>query len=421
MVNELKVLLISIIFAFSQVKRKRICLSSRINNNKTKEITVNKKILVDISCIIQNDLRTGIQRVVRAISHELIKNKVENYDVFLVYATSSQCYRYANNIQNIFFGTNIEHKLLSGTDIQVNCGDIFIGLDLATSILPRYKSQLEKWKIQGMKIHIFIFDLLPMSHPKWFRIATSIKFNNWLRTITVLADSVICISESVKNEYEHWTKKKYNLNENQIKKHVIPMAYDISGSFPSTGLPKNSEDILSIFRLTPTALMVGTVEPRKGHEDVISGFEKLWAMGYEYNLCIVGKQGWKCTRIVERISNHQLLGKRLFWINDASDEFLTELYTNTYGLIYASNGEGYGLPIIEAISMNKPVLARDLSVFREVQNNQVKYFNKTNDRLENVVLEWFNDPQVLINNNASNQRKWDEVTKILLKAVLNQT
>jgi glycosyltransferase involved in cell wall biosynthesis len=59
--------------------------------------------------------------------------------------------------------------------------------------------------------------------------------------------------------------------------------------------------------------MVGTVEPRKGYAQTIDAFELLWSKGEEVNLVIVGKAGWHVEELVERLRDHPLRGKRLFW------------------------------------------------------------------------------------------------------------
>jgi len=57
-----------------------------------------------------------------------------------------------------------------------------------------------------------------------------------------------------------------------------------------------------------------------------------------------------------------------------SDEYLEQLYGACGCLIAASEGEGYGLPLVEAARHGKPVLARDIPVFREVAGDHARYF-----------------------------------------------
>ena len=57
----------------------------------------------------------------------------------------------------------------------------------------------------------------------------------------------------------------------------------------------------------------------------------------------------------------------------------------------ASVGEGFGLPLIEAAQHNKPIIARDLPVFREVAGDCATYFNGDHLSLAAVISSWSED------------------------------
>jgi len=123
--------------------------------------------------------------------------------------------------------------------------------------------------------------------------------------------------------------------------------------------------------------MVGTVEPRKGYEAALAAFDHLWRTRPTEapDLIIVGKAGWKTSNLQERIRSHREFGARLLWFERMSDEGLCLLYEACRGLLVASRGEGWGLPIIEATMQRCHILARDLPVFREHGLSNVSYFS----------------------------------------------
>jgi glycosyltransferase involved in cell wall biosynthesis len=137
--------------------------------------------------------------------------------------------------------------------------------------------------------------------------------------------------------------------------------------------------------------MVGTLEPRKGHEQVLNAFDELWINGEPFNLIIVGKQGWLVDQLVERLTNHCECGRKLFWLTNASDEYLSHLYQRSIALIAASFGEGFGLPIIEASRHHCAVIARNLPVFREAAETHAFFFDcETGEELAKCIKKWLN-------------------------------
>jgi glycosyltransferase involved in cell wall biosynthesis len=101
----------------------------------------------------------------------------------------------------------------------------------------------------------------------------------------------------------------------------------------------------------------------------------LWAQHIDVNLVIVGKKGWMVDILAERINTHAEFGIRLFWLDGISDEYLESIYNSSTCLVSASEGEGFGLPLIEAAKQGIPIIARDLPVFREVAGEHAFYFN----------------------------------------------
>lgn len=334
---------------------------------KTTHNTTQKQLLVDISVIYQNDSGTGIQRVVRALLTQLLSTPPAGYIVQPIIATRKSSYR------AISLDTS-DSSLDTSKLISIQPGDIFLGLDLSAHIIPAHHNQLSKWKTQGAVLHFVVYDILPIHHPEWFSRKLSRAFRRWIKTIAILADSAICISASSEADLVKCFRDQYNLPTDCIPTKVIPMGWDISSSNPSKGLPLNFEALLSQIKLHNTILIVGTLEPRKGHVQVLDAFEVLWQDGNNLNLIIVGQSGWKTEVLQARIQNHPYFNKHLFWLDKASDEALIKLYQACDGVIVASLAEGFGLPLIEAISHGKPVLARDLAVFKEIAGHNVDYF-----------------------------------------------
>ena len=158
---------------------------------------------------------------------------------------------------------------------------------------------------------------------------------------------------------------------------------------PSKGMPDTAKAVLNQMAERPSFLMVGTLEPRKGQTQTLAALEKLWEQGVEANLVIVGKQGWNMETLVDQLRNHPELGYRLFWLEGISDEYLEKVYAASTCLIAASEGEGFGLPLIEAAQHKLPIIARDIPVFREVAGEHAYYFDGLDpESLTQAIQDW---------------------------------
>jgi len=335
------------------------------------------QLLVDVSVIYREDARTGIQRVVRSLLLQLLQSPPLGYEVRPIFATKKMGYHYAR----LNFLTESGSELSTPQLVTVVNGDVFLGLDLSAHLLPRYSAQVLGWKRAGVKVHVLVYDLLPLQHSEWFNERTFRHFKRWIHWLAVYANSAVCISETVRTELGDFLHKRFSLPYSTLPSSHISLGADICASAPSLGVPLEAESILARMRQTPSLLMVGTLEPRKGHNQVLDAFDELQKRNPSVTLgvlplfVIVGLPGWKTEALQQRIRTHPQIGKQVFWFEDASDELLMALYGACKAVVVASRGEGFGLPLIEAAMHGKPIIARDLLVFREINLQNIFYFH----------------------------------------------
>jgi glycosyltransferase involved in cell wall biosynthesis len=324
------------------------------------------RVLVDVSAIMRHDAQTGIQRVVRGVWSELSARNGDGFLAQPVYATNRQgyCYAPADFLES-------RPRRLKGEPVGLAPGDKFLGLDLSAHLLPKYRQQLRAWRKHGGSVHVVVYDLLPLERPEWFTEAASNHFRKWTELLASEVDDAICISDQVARQLG--VKLNGTAGPRIGRLH---MGADISASRPSTGLSNDVRAALERMRECPTILMVGTIEPRKGYEVALNAFEYLWQTNPAdaANLVIVGKSGWMTSALQNRLLSHPDLGTRLSWLDRVSDEGLGLLYEAARGVLVTSRGEGFGLPLIEATTHRRHVLARDLPVFREQCLPNVLYF-----------------------------------------------
>ncbi len=164
---------------------------------------------------------------------------------------------------------------------------------------------------------------------------------------------------------------------------------DIQSSRSIVDLPLYASHRLETLSHAPSFLMVSTLEPRKGHQQVLNAFNLLWQKGMTVNLVIVGKQGWRVDKLAGMLRQHSQLNHCLFWLEGISDEYLEKIYQACDCLIAASEGEGFGLPLIEAAREGLAIIARDIPIFHEVTQDHAYFFSgKAPEILAETILSW---------------------------------
>lgn len=345
-----------------------------------------RQILVDVTELVRRDARSGIQRVVRSIVSWLLRDPPSGYRVEPVYA-SADGYRYARAFCGEFL--RLEPTSLSDEAVTIREGDVFIGLDLALEEIPLMASRLQGMRDLGARVYVVVYDLLPLIRNDCFPAHAEQLFRTWLTALCTVADGAISISRSVADDLLRELDGLGVERLQPLQLGFFHLGGDIEESLPTRGVTKAERALIDGLTDAPSFLMVGTIEPRKGHSQSLDAFELLWSSGGHQRLVIVGKPGWMTDVLIERIRQHPELGNRLVWFEGASDEVLDVLYARCSALLAASEGEGFGLPLIEAARHGLPILARDLPVFRELVGDCAVYFHGSGAReLADAVECW---------------------------------
>jgi len=305
--------------------------------------------------------------------------------------------------------------------VEVHPGDIYLALDWSAEAVCSSRKFFDELRTRGIRICFLSYDLLPVQLPHRFPAFIESDYRSWLETVLAVADKVIAISRATADDLRDWLDKNQPERLRPLQICYSHLGADIEASAPSMGLPAEADGILAAMQTRPSFVMVGTMEPRKGHGQVLSAFEQLWASRVDVSLVIVGKQGWMMEALAQRIQQHKEFGHRLFWLVGISDEMLLATYQHAAALIAASEGEGFGLPLIEAARAGVPIIARDLSVFREVAGEHAFYFSGTKpEALSSALRQWLTLRAQGALPESSNLRwiGWAESTRQLLDLVI---
>jgi len=341
-----------------------------------------------------------------------VEEKSANWDICFVAADRRRLY-HVISWPDKGQGTNF-------TEIKARPGDVFLGLDFSLDSVRMHRAQLTSFRRAGGSLWFLVCDLLPAERPEWFSANNVIRYKAWLEIITGIADGFLCISQQTEDDLRRVLADRFGLEEGYATS-IVPMGHAIMDSMlqeAAAAAPPTAR-----FDMTqPFSLMVGTLEPRKGHADIVAAFSELWRQGSEHRLVLVGRMGWQIETLRNTIRNHPEHGDKLMWFDDVGDLELEQIYQACEGVIIASHAEGFGLPLIEALGHLKPVLARDLPIFRIHEERGVRYFPAFGDAatLGTCIRAWVEDIRVGRGAVTAPVANWKDAAAVILDALSDQ-
>lgn len=211
---------------------------------------------------------------------------------------------------------------------------------------------------------ITVLDTSYLNYPQLFLKKDLYQLKNWTSYGIYKAKKIIAISNSTKNDL----LKYYRIKDNKVK--VIYPGFDRE-RFSSEIDNQTGRNILKKYNIdNPYVLFVGTIQPRKNLDRLIAVFNR---EDMPFDLVIVGKKGWMSDEFIEKTKiNHKI--KIIGYIND---EDLPHLYKQALCFILPSLYEGFGFPVIEAMSVGTPVIVSNTSSLPEIVGDAGLMINPT--------------------------------------------
>jgi glycosyltransferase involved in cell wall biosynthesis len=165
--------------------------------------------------------------------------------------------------------------------------------------------------------------------------------------------------------------KHYGLSpEDILVTHIPPEEHSLHNE-------KTLKELLAAQDIAkPYILFVGTIEPRKNIPGLIDAYAALpQATRDKYDLVIVGRIGWNCDKEVERLASAKEQGLGVRHVGYVDEPTKAALFQGASLFAHASEYEGFGMPVLEAMSYDLPCAISDIPVFKEVAGNAAAYFD----------------------------------------------
>ena len=203
---------------------------------------------------------------------------------------------------------------------------------------------------------VVIHDLLFESNPELFPAFMRWRLRILCRMTARRAAAVFTVSQHVADEI----RRTYGVAPERIR--LAPNGV----SQPLT--PSPSDDARAV-ALRPFVLCVGRLEPRKNVGLALQASAAARSAGAR--LVVVGQADFGSASLARALA----VEPNVVHITDASDSLLASLYRRAAALVYPSLGEGFGIPIIDALAHGTPVLASNRPAIPEIGGTLATYFD----------------------------------------------
>lgn len=200
-----------------------------------------------------------------------------------------------------------------------------------------------------------IYDLSFIKYPQYNNAVVK-TYNRQVRKNLQWTDLIVTSSESSKKDIVDYLEVEPN------KVVVTPLA---SRYLPNQ-IVKELDESVNYDLSRPYLLFVSTLEPRKNIVTLINAFNYLkQKYKIEHNLVLIGQKGWHYKPIFQAIASSPYQDC-IHHLDYLSDELVALFYSKADVFVYPSHYEGFGLPILEAMTLGAPVVTSNTSSLPEV-------------------------------------------------------
>jgi glycosyltransferase involved in cell wall biosynthesis len=227
--------------------------------------------------------------------------------------------------------------------------------------VPSYFRWLEDRR--DIRAVFFIHDVLPIEMPEYFREAEYERFRKRLANLARFGTAALVTTNVVRRGLQAQLRP---LGPTDFPVCVAPMP--VAPIFAIEAAPDPE------LRDVPYFVICSTIEPRKNHLLLLQVWRELVRRDGPAapKLVIVGGRGWKFEAVATLLDRSPPLRGHVVEVSGLATPSLKRLLDGARALLMPSFAEGYGLPVVEALTAGVPVVASDIPVFREICGDRAR-------------------------------------------------
>jgi glycosyltransferase involved in cell wall biosynthesis len=208
-------------------------------------------------------------------------------------------------------------------------------------------------KGHGQRLIATVHDLAFLIHPELYPPRWRLMYRAGLLRIARSADAVIAVSRHTAEDLA----RRGRIPRGRV--HVVPLAASLQ-----RGTADVEETLTRLKVPSPYVLFVGTLEPRKNVVRLIRAYRRLVARGAPHALVLAGPMGWRHQALMKELATEA--PGRIVLTGATASADLDGLYRGAAVFVYPSLYEGFGLPVLEAMSRGAPSVVSIASSLPEV-------------------------------------------------------
>jgi len=237
----------------------------------------------------------------------------------------------------------------------------------------------------GFRFVMLCFDIIPVMFPHYYKPADVQAHRDYCERAFPAADLVICNSRTVEADVRAYCSAA-GLALSATAVCPLGAGTRMPAAVRPAGLERGRY-----------ALLVSTIEPRKGHRLIYDAWVKLLAAGIpqraRFKLVFAGRKGWMVDDLMGDLRRDRRIAGTIEIFTDADDALVATLYRDAAFCLYPSRYEGYGLPVVEAFRHGKAVLASNGGAVPEVVDGFSPCLDPTDlDAWQHMLAAWILDP-----------------------------
>ena len=210
-----------------------------------------------------------------------------------------------------------------------------------------------------------IYDLIPLLHPESVSLKARLLFGPLFYLAFSASSGFIAVSRTTLEDF----KARFKVGSKKVT--VTPLAAD------PAFYPRPSEEKESIrlkYELPDRFILyVGSDKPHKNLGNLLKAFAEIrpWM---KIPLVLAGPKG-RGSRNLMALASRLGIKDYVYWLGRIPEEELPALYSAATAFVFPSLYEGFGLPVLEAMSCSAPVACSDIPTLREIAGEAALYFN----------------------------------------------